>query len=101
MTARVDRRAVIMLLGGAASGAALALPARAQETGRTYRLGFLLPTARQTPILEAFFDELRVNGFIEGKPGQVSCSWQKKWELVADYFQQHPRNSMNRIAHWR
>jgi hypothetical protein len=24
-----------------------------------------------------------------------------KWDLVADYFQQHPRNSMNRLAHWR
>jgi putative ABC transport system substrate-binding protein len=39
----------------------------AQEAGRTYRLGFLLPTARQTPMLEALFDELRLNGFIEGK----------------------------------
>src|SRR5215510_2313418 len=61
----MKRRAFITLLGGAA--AAWPLAARAQEPGRTYRLGFLLPTARQTPQVEAFFDELRLNGFVEGK----------------------------------
>jgi putative tryptophan/tyrosine transport system substrate-binding protein len=61
----MTRRAFISLLGGAA--AAWPLAARAQEPGRTYRLGFLLPTARQTPQVEAFFDELRLNGFIEGR----------------------------------
>src|SRR4029077_10382484 len=59
------RREFIALLAGAA--AAWPLAAGAQEVGRTYRLGFLLPTARQTPMLDAFFDELRLNGFIEGK----------------------------------
>src|SRR5262249_40854698 len=58
------RRDLITLLGGAA---AWPLAAHAQEPGRTYRLGFLLPTARQTPQVEAFFDELRLNGFVEGK----------------------------------
>jgi putative ABC transport system substrate-binding protein len=58
------RREFITLLGGAA---AWPLAARAQEAGSTYRLGFLLPTARQTPQVEAFFDELRLNGFVEGK----------------------------------
>jgi hypothetical protein len=24
-----------------------------------------------------------------------------RWDLVADYFQHHPRNSMNRLANWR
>jgi putative tryptophan/tyrosine transport system substrate-binding protein len=60
----MKRRNFITLLGGAA---AWPLAARAQEAGRTYRLGFLLPSARETPVLEAFFDELRLNGFIEGK----------------------------------
>jgi ABC-type uncharacterized transport system substrate-binding protein len=61
----MNKREFITLLGGAA--VAWPLAARAQEPGRTYRLGFLLPTARQTPQVEAFFDELRLNGFVEGR----------------------------------
>jgi putative tryptophan/tyrosine transport system substrate-binding protein len=64
------RRDFVALLGSAA--VAWPLGARAQEAGRTYRLGFLLPTARQTPMLEALFDELRLNGFIEGKKPRCS-----------------------------
>jgi putative tryptophan/tyrosine transport system substrate-binding protein len=60
----MKRREFITLLGAAA---AWPRAVRAQEAGRTYRLGFLLPTARQTPVVEALFDELRLNGFIEGK----------------------------------
>jgi putative ABC transport system substrate-binding protein len=58
------RREFITLLGGAA---AWPLAARAQEPGRTYRLGFLLPSARQSAAVQALFDELRLNGFVEGK----------------------------------
>ena len=58
------RREFLSLIGGAA---AWPLAARAQQPGRTYRLGFLLPTARQTPPVQAFFDELRLNGFVEGQ----------------------------------
>src|SRR5262245_22136687 len=61
----IRRREFIALVGS--SAVAWPLSARAQEPGRTYRLGFLLPTARQTPQVEAFFDELRLNGFVEGK----------------------------------
>ena len=60
----LKRREFITLLGGAAAGWPLAAPA--QEVGRTYRLGFVLPIGRQTPPVVAFFDELRLNGFIEG-----------------------------------
>jgi putative ABC transport system substrate-binding protein len=58
------RREFITLLSGAA--AAWPLAARAQEAGRTYRLGFLIPTARDAAVTVAFFDELRANGFVEG-----------------------------------
>jgi putative ABC transport system substrate-binding protein len=39
--------------------------ALAQEPGRTYRLGALLTTPRDTPTTKAFFGELRRLGFIE------------------------------------
>jgi putative tryptophan/tyrosine transport system substrate-binding protein len=61
----MKRREFITLLGGAA--ATWPIAARAQQAGRTYRLGFLLPSARHTAAVEALFDELRLNGFIEGK----------------------------------
>jgi putative ABC transport system substrate-binding protein len=57
------RRKFITLLGGAA---AWPLAARAQEPGRTYRLGCLLPATRDTPVGSAL-DELRRHGFIEGQ----------------------------------
>jgi len=52
----VKRREFIALLGGAA---AWPVAARAQQPGRTYRLGFFLPVARDAPAMIAFFDELR------------------------------------------
>jgi putative ABC transport system substrate-binding protein len=61
----MKRREFITLVGGAAAGWPLA--ARAQEPGRTYRLGFLIPVPRETAVVAAFFDELRLNGFIEGQ----------------------------------
>jgi hypothetical protein len=59
------RRDFISILGSAA--AAWPLAARAQESGRTYRLGALMPAPRQTPAVHAMFDELSRNGFIEGQ----------------------------------
>jgi putative tryptophan/tyrosine transport system substrate-binding protein len=53
----------------ALAGASVAWPfaAMAQQAGRTYRLGPLLPFPRDAPINVAFFDELRRRGFIEGQ----------------------------------
>ena len=54
----MKRRKLITLLGSAA--VAWPLAARAQQPGRTYRLGFFLPVARDAPAIIAFFGELRV-----------------------------------------
>jgi hypothetical protein len=43
------------------------LAAQAQEAGRSYRLGILSPWPRADPGHDAFFDELRRNGFVEGQ----------------------------------
>jgi putative tryptophan/tyrosine transport system substrate-binding protein len=58
------RREFVTLLGGAA---AWPLTVRAQEAGRSYRLGFLLPIGRDTPTVAAALDELRRFGFVEGE----------------------------------
>ena len=59
------RRDVIAALAGA-----IAWPRAARaddwEPGRVYRLGFLIPSPRQAPVVAALFDELRINGLIEG-----------------------------------
>ena len=60
----MNRRELIGLLSGAT--AAWPLPLPAQEHGRDYRLGFLVPVARNSPGVVAFLDELKTNGFVEG-----------------------------------
>src|SRR5215467_15871508 len=59
------RRKFITLIGGAA--VAWPFAAMAQEAGRTYRLGVLLPATRDVPVNAAFLDEFRRHGFIEGQ----------------------------------
>jgi putative ABC transport system substrate-binding protein len=50
-------------------GAAVAWPlvARAQEAGRTYRMGWLAPFPRDAPFSLRILDELRQRGFIDGQ----------------------------------
>ncbi len=59
------RREFIALIGGGTL--AWPLAARAQEPGRTYRIGFILPTAREAPPVRDLFDEFRRDGFVEGQ----------------------------------
>ena len=58
------RREFITLLAGAAGWP---LAARAKDPGRVYRLGALILASRETPAVVAFFDEMRLHGFIEGR----------------------------------
>ena len=46
---------------------ASSLGARAQEAGRLYRVALAMPVGRDEPAILAFLDELRAQGFIEGK----------------------------------
>src|SRR5262249_23548262 len=59
------RRDFITLLGSATC--AWPLSARAQGPGRVYRLGVMVGQLRDCAMVAAFFDELRLLGFIEGQ----------------------------------
>jgi putative tryptophan/tyrosine transport system substrate-binding protein len=59
------RRDFITLVGVTATVWPLAT--MAQEAGRIYRLGMLLPQPRDAPGSLRLFDELRRRGFIEGQ----------------------------------
>ena len=58
------RREFIALMGASVAWPFAAL---AQQAGRTYRLGCLLASPRDSSRNVAFFDELRRLGFIEGQ----------------------------------
>jgi putative tryptophan/tyrosine transport system substrate-binding protein len=61
---QLRRRTFITLLGGAA---AWPPAARAQRMDRMYRLAILTAGPREAPEIVAIFDELRLNGFVEGQ----------------------------------
>jgi putative tryptophan/tyrosine transport system substrate-binding protein len=66
MAVRTRRREFVVTLG---SAVAWPLAARAQQPGKTYRIGFLAndPAIPTQPAGQAFLDVLRESGFIEGK----------------------------------
>jgi hypothetical protein len=65
------RREFIMLMG---SATAWPLTAHAQESGRIYRLGVMTPSPRTaTAPITAFFDELRMLGFVEEQNLKVAA----------------------------
>jgi hypothetical protein len=86
------RKFIKVLLG---SIAAWPVAVAAQEAGRTYRLGFLLPVSRASPAITAFFDELRANGFVEGQnlvalPGGFEVRNEQLPEVVATLIASRP-----------
>jgi putative tryptophan/tyrosine transport system substrate-binding protein len=64
------RREFIMLIGGTV---VWPLAVRAQEAGRTYRLGGVSIGPRTSPYFVAAFDELRRLGFVEGQ--NLTIDW--------------------------
>jgi hypothetical protein len=106
MPVTIRRRELIAAIGGATVASPLA--ARAQQPGRTFRLGVLIPSARETPPLVAFFDELRLNGLIEGQniaviPGGSDIRYEQVAEQMAAIIKAAPdaqtaRASARRIA---
>ena len=80
-------------LGSAAVACTFA--ARAQEPGRIYRIGFLIPTPRDRPAVAALFDELRLHGFVEHQnlevlPGGFGVRNEELTELAADLVKAAP-----------
>jgi putative ABC transport system substrate-binding protein len=69
-------------------GASLLAPiaAKAQQVGRTYRMGVLLPHPRDVPVNVAFVEEFRRHGFIEGQ--NLTVEWRAyglNFDLVSQY----------------
>ena len=90
----VRRRDFITLFGGVAVGWPLAT--RAQDAGRTYRLGMLFPYPRDLPSMLLFFDELRARGFIEGKNLMVDYrDFAQRGDLVSEYAEELAKAQMS------
>ena len=63
--------------------------AMAQQPGRTYRLGCLLPLTRDAPVNVAFLEEFRRRGFVEGQ--NFIVEWRAYLEhpdLVSQYAEE-------------
>src|SRR5215467_4198702 len=77
------RREFVALIGASVTWPVTLM---AQQPARTYRLGCLLPRARDAPVNVAFFDEFRRRGFIEGQ--NLAVEWRTYGEhldLIPQY----------------
>jgi putative tryptophan/tyrosine transport system substrate-binding protein len=77
------RREFIVVIGGAV---VWPLAVRAQEVGRTYRLGVVTISPRTAPYFVAMFDVLRRAGFIEGQ--NLRIDWRShgaRVELIPEF----------------
>jgi putative ABC transport system substrate-binding protein len=75
----MNRREFMASIGGVALSSRAA---HAQEAGRVYRLGILVPATRAS--IEPFFDELRAAGFVEGQNLVVTGRYSVRAEQIAD-----------------
>jgi putative ABC transport system substrate-binding protein len=69
-------------------GASLLAPiaAKAQQVGRTYRMGVLLPHPRDVPVNVAFVEEFRRHGFIEGQNLEIEWrAYGMQFDLISQY----------------
>ena len=79
----MKRREFITALGVAATWP---FAARAQQAGRTYRLGVLMGHPRDVPVNVAFLEEFRRYGFIEGQ--NLAVEWRafgQNLDLIPQY----------------
>jgi putative ABC transport system substrate-binding protein len=77
------RREFIVLLGASVTWP---FAATAQQAGKIYRLGVLLPYPRDAPVNVAFLEEFRRYGFIEGQ--NLTVEWRAyglNYDLVSQY----------------
>ena len=77
------RREFIALLGASVTWP---FAATAQQAGRIYRLGVLLPYPRDVPVNVAFLEEFRRYGFIEGQ--NLTVDWRAyglNFDLISQY----------------
>lgn len=84
----MKRREFIALLGYTAAAWPAAAPA--QDAGRIYRLGMMLPFPREAReslgTVDAVIDELRRNGFVEGHNLAIEFRpWAPHLDLISDY----------------
>jgi putative ABC transport system substrate-binding protein len=83
------RREFIALVGASVAWPFAAL---AQEPGRTYRLGCLLPQTRDAPRTVALLEGLRRRGFIEGQNLTVEY---RAYAQHVDLFPQYAAELVN------
>jgi putative ABC transport system substrate-binding protein len=84
----MKRREFVTLIASAALAELFRAVARAQEVGRTYRVGIIFGGSRQTPRIVAFFDELKLLGFVEGKNLSVAPGG---FDLRKDQYAEYAR----------
>ena len=90
------RREFIALVGGMA--AAWPLATMAQEAGRSYRLGILMPLPRDAPVNLRFLDELRSRGFIEGQNLTIDFrDFARHGDLISEYAAEQVKAQVDAI----